>query len=83
LIYAHTITQSCIKRAMFERAIYEKQGPGRRKFIDGGLFGALDRAGAWTRAGAGVEKQNAPPRAIDRGRELWRGPAGFEAPEAP
>jgi len=46
----------------------KKRGPGRRKFIDGGLFGALNRAGAWTGAGAGVEKKNAPPRAIDRGR---------------
>jgi len=39
LIYAHTITQSCIKRAMFERGIYEKAGPGQRKFIDGGCSG--------------------------------------------
>ena len=45
-VYAYTITQSGIKRAMFERGIYEKRGPGRRKFIDGGLFGALNGAGA-------------------------------------
>jgi len=45
----------------------KKRGPGRRKFIDGGLFGALNGAGAWTGAGAGVEKENAPPGAIDRG----------------
>ena len=46
----------------------KKRGPGRRKFIDGGgLFGALNGAGAWTWAGAGVEKKNTPPRAIDRG----------------
>jgi len=36
-------------------------------FIDGGLFGALNGAGAWTGAGAGLEKNNTPPRAIDRG----------------
>jgi len=45
----------------------KKRGPGRRKFIDGGLFGALNGAGAWTGAGAGVEKRNAAPQAIDRG----------------
>jgi len=45
----------------------KKPGPGRRKFIDGGLFGALNWAGAWTGAGAGVEKKIAPPQAIDRG----------------
>ena len=45
----------------------KKPGPGRRKFIDGGLFVAFNGAGAWTVAGAGVEKKNAPPRAIDRG----------------
>jgi len=68
---------------MFERGIYENAWPVRRKFLDGGLFGALNGAGAWTGAGAGVEKKNAPPRAIDRGGELRRGPAGFGAPEAP
>jgi len=42
----------------------KKRGPGRRKFSDGGLFGALNGAGAWTGAGAGagagVEKQKRP-----------------------
>ena len=53
---------------MFERGIYQKAGPwGRRKFIDGGLFGALNGAGAWTGAGAWVKKKNAPPQAVDRG----------------
>jgi len=66
-VYAHTITQPCIKGAMFERGIYEKGGPGRRKFIDGRLFGALNAAGAWTGAGAGVEKQKALPPDIERG----------------
>jgi len=45
----------------------KKRGPVRRKFIDGGLFGALNGAGAWTGAGAGVENKNPPPWAIDRG----------------
>ena len=68
---------------MFERGIYENAGPVRRKFLDGGLFGALTGAGAWTGAGAGVEKKNTPPRAIDLGGELRRGPASFGALEAP
>jgi len=77
LVFAHTITQSCITRAMFERGIYKKRGPGRRKFIDGGLFGVLNRAGAWTGAGAGVEKKNALPWAIDwGGGQAVSGPGG-------
>jgi len=43
-----------------------KLGPKRRKFIDAGLLGALNGAGTWTGAGAGVEKKNGPPRAIDQ-----------------
>jgi len=68
---------------MFVRGIYEKAGPRVEKIHGGGLFGALNGAGAWTGAGAGVEKKNALPRGIDRGRELGWGPAGFGAPEAP
>jgi len=45
----------------------KKRGPGRRKFIDGGLFGALNGVGARTGTGAGVERKNAPHRAMDRG----------------
>jgi len=37
----------------------KKRGPGGRKFIDRGLFGALNGAGAWTGAGAGVETKKA------------------------
>jgi len=33
----------------------------------GALGGESSLTGAWTGAGAGVEKTNAPPRAIDRG----------------
>jgi len=55
------------KEQCSRREFTKKLGPGRRKFIDGGLFGALNGAGAWTRAGAGVEKKNAPSLAIDRG----------------
>jgi len=45
----------------------KKRGPGQRKFIDGGLFGALNGVGTWTGAGAVVKKTNASPRAVDRG----------------
>jgi len=40
----------------------KKRGPGRRKFIDGGLFGALNGAGAWTsvRYGAPFLTNGAP-----------------------
>jgi len=54
----------------------KKRGPGRRKVIDGGLFGALNGAGAWTAAGAGVGKKNTPPRAIEAGARRFRGPGG-------
>jgi len=56
---------------------------GRENSLTGGLFGALNRARAWTGAGPGVEKKHAPPQAIDRGGELRWGPAGFGASEAP
>jgi len=46
LIYAHTITQSCIKRARFEREINKKVGPGWGKFIDGRAVQGIDRSGA-------------------------------------
>ena len=42
------------------------QGPGRRKFFDGGLFGALNGAGACTGAGAGVEKKTPHPGLLTR-----------------
>jgi len=45
----------------------KKRDPGQRKFIDRGLFGALNGVGAWTGAEAGLEKNNSPPLAIDRG----------------
>jgi len=45
----------------------KKRGPGRRKFIDRGLLGKLNGAGAWTGARAGVEKKNAPRQAIEWG----------------
>jgi len=61
----------------------KKRGPGRRKLIDGGLFGAVNRAGAWTGAGAGVEKKMPHPgaltgagRGIEAGARWFRGPGG-------
>jgi len=46
----------------------KKRGNGQGKFIDGGLFGALNGTGAWTGAGAGVEKKSSPGGAIGCGR---------------
>ena len=45
----------------------KKWGPGGRKFLDGGVFGALNGPRGWTGAGAEVEKKTPPPRAIDLG----------------
>jgi len=57
-----------VSKEQCSRGEYTKRrGPGRRKFIEGGLFGALNRAGAWTRAGAGIKKTNPLPWAIDQG----------------
>jgi len=61
LIYAHTITHSCIKRARIERGIYKKRHAGRGKFINGGLSGTLNGAGASTGPGAVGEKKNKNP----------------------
>jgi len=61
----------------------KKRGPGRRKFIDGGLFGALNRAGAWTGQGQGLKKRiprQGPLTGVGRGIEVgahwFRGPRG-------
>jgi len=75
----HVLKEQC-SRGKYTK----KRDPARRKFIDGGLFGALNGAGAWTGAGAGVEKRNAPPWAIDRGR-AWNSGGGrrFRGPGGP
>jgi len=57
-----------VSKEQYSRGEYtKKRDPGRRKFIDGELFGALNRAGAWTGPAAGVQKKKVLPRAIDRG----------------
>jgi len=62
----------------------KKRGPGRRKFLDGGLFRVLHKVGAWMGAGAGDEKKNTPPRAIDRGGAWnWGGGPPVSAPRSP
>jgi len=38
----------------------KKRDPGRRKCIDGGLFGALNGAGACIEAGVGVKTKKRP-----------------------
>jgi len=45
----------------------KKRGPGRRKFMDGGLFGALNMAGPGRGQGQGLKKKKALPSAINRG----------------
>jgi len=67
-VYVRTELLNHVSKEQGSRGEYmKKRGPGRRKFIDGGLFRALYGAGVWMGAGAGVGKKNAPPRAIDRG----------------
>jgi len=68
---------------MFERGIYEKAGPWQVKIHWRGAVRGLQRAGAWMGPGAGVERKNAPLRAIDRGgagievgAHRFRGPRG-------
>jgi len=84
-VYMLTQLLNHVSKEQYSRGEYtKKRGPGRRKFIEGGLFGALKGAGAWTGAGAGVEKKKAPPRAIGRG---WAGNSGggrqFRGPGGP
>jgi len=56
----YTLTQllNHVSKEQCSRGKYtKKRGPGRRKFIEGGLFGAWNRARAWTGAGAGIKKK--------------------------
>jgi len=67
-VYLLTQLLNHVSKEQCSRGEYtKKRSPGQRNFIDGGLFGSLNGAGAWTGAGAGVKKKNAPPRAVDRG----------------
>jgi len=69
---------------MFERGIYEKVGPWRRKFIYWGLSRALKGAGPWTGAGAGGKKENPSPQAIDWGRgRIGAGAHWLQSPGGP
>jgi len=66
------------------RGEYTKKGdPGRSKFIDGGLFGALNGVGAWTGAGAGVEKKKQPGLSHSPGQEIGLGARRFRGPGVP
>ena len=57
----------------------------RTKFNDGGLFGALNRAGSWTGPGAGVEKKKTPRPGglIETRRGIGAGVGRFPGPEGP
>ena len=60
-MYMLTQLLNHVSKEQCSRGKYRKKwGPGGRKFIDGGLFGALNGAGAWTGAGARVEKEKRP-----------------------
>ena len=70
--FCYMLTQllNHVSKEQYSRGEYiKKRGPGRSKFIHGGLFGALKRAGPWRGAGAQVEKEKARHGAIDRGGE--------------
>jgi len=84
-VYMLTQLLNHVSKDQCSRGEYtKKRGPVRRKFIEGGLFGALNGAGAWTGAGAGVEKEKAPPRAIDRGGAgNWGGGPPVSRPRRP
>jgi len=63
-VYMLTQLLNHVSKERCSRGEYTKrQGPGGRKFIDGGLFGALNGAAARK----GVEKKHAPPQAIHQG----------------
>jgi len=62
----------------------KKRCPRQRKFIDGGLFRALNGAGAWPEAGAGVEKKTPHPgRLTGAGRGIGAGACRFLGPRGP
>jgi len=84
-VYLLTQLLNGVSKEPCSRGQYTKRRcPGRRKFIDGGLFGALNGAGAWTGPGAGVERKYALSRAIDRGRAgNWGGDRHFGGPRGP
>ena len=83
-VYMLTQLLNHVSKEQCSRGEYtKKRGPGRRKFIDGGLFGALNGAGAWPGAGAGVKKKTPHPgpmtgagRGIEAGARRFRGPGG-------
>jgi len=84
-VYILTQLLNHVSKDQCSRGEYlKKRGHGRRKFIDGGLFRALNGVGAWTGAGAGVEKRKRPAlgHGPGQGGELRRGPTRFGAPEA-
>jgi len=67
-ICSHNYSIMYQKSNVREGNIGKSRALGGENSLTGGLFGALNGAGAWTGAGAEVEKKNAPPRAIGLGR---------------
>ena len=66
-ICSHNYSIMYQKSNVREGNIRKSGALGGENSLTGGLFGALNGAGAWTGAGAGVKKKNAPPWAVDRG----------------
>jgi len=81
-VYMLTQLLNHVSKEQCSRVEYtKKRGPGRRNFIDGGLFGALNGAGAWTLAWAGLGKETPRHRALTgAGRGIEAGPRQIRAP---
>jgi len=84
-VYMLTQLLNHVSKEQCSRGTYtKKRDNGWRKSIDGGLFRALNGAGAWTGAGAGVEKKRAPRpgpltgagRGIEAEARRFRDPGG-------
>jgi len=59
-ICSHNCSIMNQKRNVREGNIQKSGTPGGASSLTGGLFGALNGVGAWTGAGAGVEKKKQP-----------------------
>jgi len=84
-VYMLTELLNHVSKDQCSRGEYtKKRGPGRRNFIDRGLFWALNRAGAWTGPGLRVEKKKSRPRPLTGvGRGIEAGARRFQGPGGP
>ena len=83
-ICLHNYSMIYQKKNVREGNIRKSVAPGGENSLTGGLFGALNGAGASTRAVARVERRNAQPWAIDWGGEgNWGGGPPVFGPRRP